>query len=72
MTSTITATCASGADYTIALNAGVQGGTVALRRMAAGGGTLNYNMYSDPGRTTIWGDGTAGTSPLPGSGSGVA
>jgi spore coat protein U-like protein len=71
-TSTITATCSSGADYTIALNAGIQGGTVALRRMGAGANTLNYTMFTDAGRSSVWGDGTLGTSLFNSSGSGSA
>jgi spore coat protein U-like protein len=70
--SAITATCSNGAGYTIALNAGINGGTVALRRLEAGGAGINYTMYTDAGRSTIWGDGTAGTIQLAGSGSGAA
>lgn len=41
------------------------------RQMRNGAETLNYNLYLDSTRTTIWGDGTAGSqaytqaSPLP-------
>lgn len=72
-TSTITATCSNGAGYTIALNGGTTaGGTVAIRRLAAGANTVNYTIYSDAGRTTVWGDGTLGTSVMNGAGSGAA
>ena len=71
--STITATCSNGAGYTIALNAGSTPlGTVAMRRMEAGASTVNYTMFTDAGRATVWGDGTSGTSLLNGSGSGAA
>ena len=71
--STITATCSNGAGYTIALNAGSTPlGTVAMRRMEAGGNTVNYTMFTDAGRASVWGDGTAGTTVLNGSGSGAA
>ena len=30
--------------------------------MASGSNTLNYNLYRDAARTTIWGDGSGGTS----------
>lgn len=32
------------------------------RFMRSGGSQLNYNLFMDTARTTIWGDGTAGTS----------
>jgi spore coat protein U-like protein len=71
--STITATCSTGAGYTIALNAGVgTGATVATRRMESGASSLNYTIYTNPGRTTIWGDSTLGTSTFGGSGTGAA
>jgi spore coat protein U-like protein len=35
--------------------------TFAPRRMLNGANTLNYNLYLDAARTTIWGDGTGGT-----------
>ena len=69
--SAITATCSNGAGYTIALNGGTNAGTVALRRLEAGGTTINYTMYTDAGRSSIWGDGTIGTTLLNGSGSGA-
>ena len=71
--STVTATCSTGAGYTIALNAGTTAGaTVALRRLEAGASTVNYTLYSDAGRSAIWGDGTLGTSTFAGSGNGAA
>lgn len=70
---TITATCSTGAPYTIALNVGTgAGATFATRRMTSGGNTLAYNLYSDAGRTIVWGDGTGGSSTSSGSGSGAA
>ncbi|HSN72952.1 MAG TPA: spore coat protein U domain-containing protein, partial [Steroidobacteraceae bacterium] len=35
------------------------------------GGSLNYNLYTDAGFTTIWGDGTGGTGNQVGSGTGL-
>ena len=71
--STITATCSTGAGYTIALSAGTTpGATVALRRMEAGALTVNYLLFSDAGRSNLWGDGTLGTTTLAGSGNGAA
>jgi spore coat protein U-like protein len=46
----------------ISLDAG-SGGSFASRRMVAGtGDTAAYNLYLDAARSTVWGDGTAGTS----------
>jgi spore coat protein U-like protein len=71
--STVTATCSTGAPYTIALNAGTgAGATFGSRRMTSGGNTLVYTMYTDPGRGTVWGDGTGGSSVSSGSGNGTA
>lgn len=62
---TVSVTCAliSGLSatmsYDIALSAGT--GTLSQRQMGAGGARLNYNLYSNSGRSTIWGDGTSGT-----------
>lgn len=51
--------------FTIALSTG-GGSTYAGRRMASGVNLLSYNLYSDPGYTSIWGDGTASTSIISG------
>jgi spore coat protein U-like protein len=32
------------------------------RQMLRGGTALAYNLYTNPARSTVWGDGTAGTS----------
>lgn len=75
-TSTVTATCTSGLSYTIALNEGTtSGSTVDNRSMTDGTNTLQYDLYSDSSHSTMWGDGTSGTStisPYTGNGSGQA
>ena len=38
------------------------GGTYANRRMLSGAQQMTYDLYTDIGRTTSWGDGNAGTS----------
>lgn len=38
--------------------------TFAPRAMRQGPLVLNYNLYRNSARTTVWGDGTAGTSTL--------
>ena len=49
--------------YTIALNSGLNsGGSFASRKMASGANRLSYQLYRDAARTSVWGDGTGGTS----------
>ena len=67
-TSTISVTCTTGTDYTVALNDGnnASGG---VRRMVNGGSNyLAYEMYSDAGRTTAWN----ATATVAGTGTGIA
>ena len=62
-TSTITATCSNSVPFSIALNAGQgTGATFASRKMSSGTNLVNYTMFTDAGRTTVWGDGTAGST----------
>jgi spore coat protein U-like protein len=47
--------------YTVALSAGASG-TPGVRRMRYGAvASLSYNLYTSTARTTVWGDGNAGT-----------
>lgn len=46
--------------YTVTLSTG-SGGSYAPRRLRAGPGLLGYNLWSDSGRSSIWGNGSAGT-----------
>lgn len=52
-------------NYTIALGPGTAG-SFASRQMGSGAHTLNYNLYTDLLRTTVWGDGTGGSVTVPG------
>lgn len=65
-TGNIGVSCDVSATYTIALSPG--GGSYASRTMASGARTLNYNLYTDGTRTSVWGDGTGGTATVNGSG----
>lgn len=47
-------------NYTISLSAG-GAGSYAPRKMAFGAARLNYNLYTNSSRTTVWGDGSGGT-----------
>ena len=58
-TSTIKVTCTTGAEYDIGLDAGANESSaddVNTRRMANGASYVGYNMYSNAGRTTVWGE----------------
>ena len=69
----VTVTCTTGAPWTVAADAGGgSGATLATRRMTANGNTLNYVLYTDSGRITVWGDGSGGTARLSGTGTGSA
>jgi spore coat protein U-like protein len=64
--SSISIQCTSGTPTpTLALNAGASGGTMAHRLMLGpGGATLQYNLYTSSSYTTVFGDGTAGSSTV--------
>ena len=49
-------------SYDILLNKGIHASSFLPRQMASGVNTLDYNLYTDSTRTTVWGDGTGGTS----------
>lgn len=69
-TGTITVSCsaavAATTTYTLALSAGTSG-TIGQRTLTSGHSTLNYQLYSDPTRSVVWGDGTGGSSTVTGS-----
>jgi spore coat protein U-like protein len=72
-TGSVTVTCTTGAPWTVAADAGGgSGATLTTRRMTANGNTLNYALYTDSGRITIWGDGSGATARLSGTGTGSA
>jgi spore coat protein U-like protein len=54
--------CTSRTPSTVKLDPGRNsGGSFNPRRMSGAGSYLGYNLYTDAGCTSIWGDGTAGT-----------
>lgn len=73
-TGTFSVNCTSGTAWAASANAGSgTGATLATRKMANGANLLNYALYTDTGRTSIWGDGVGGTSAtVSGTGSGSA
>ncbi|MDR3414893.1 MAG: spore coat U domain-containing protein [Nevskia sp.] len=74
-TTTLSVTCSNGTSYTLSLDKGTTTGSTVTARLLAGTGsnvqTVQYQLYSDSGRSTIWGD-TSGGSTVSGTGSGSA
>lgn len=64
-TGTVTVTCTAvtsiSVNYTIALGTGL-GGSYSPRQMTSGVNALPYNLYTNASRSTVWGDGSGGTS----------
>jgi spore coat protein U-like protein len=67
-TGTITVNCTGllSVSYNIKLSTGLSG-SYAPRKMANGANRLNYNLYTDATRLTVWGDGSAGTLSVSGN-----
>lgn len=67
---TVTVSCTNtppgGVRATISIGSSPNSGSFNPRRMKRSGGTdlLDYNLFTTSSRTTVWGDGTAGTSPV--------
>jgi spore coat protein U-like protein len=66
-TGTVSITCTGNADVTITLSKGGSS-TFNPRTLSGASDTLNYNLYKDAARTTIWGDGTGSTATYTQSG----
>ncbi len=66
-TTTVTVLCTIGTAYNVGLNqGGGTGATVASRKLTSGSDLLNYTLYSDSGRSTVWGN-TVGTNTVSGT-----
>lgn len=63
-TGIFTVTCTGSGTSTLRITLSAGSGTFAQRHMSNGASTLNYNLYTTLTNTTIWGDGTSGTSYL--------
>ena len=71
-TTLLRATCTPNTTYHVGLDQGQSpGATVNQRKMASGANALNYQLYSDAARNTIWGN-TTGTDTVTGVGTGLA
>jgi spore coat protein U-like protein len=67
-TGTVTVTCTAillgvSASWDILLSTG-SSGSFSPRGLFSGGSSLRYNLYTNAGRTQVWGDGTAGTAKV--------
>lgn len=72
-TSALSVQCTNTTPYTVALNAGTNAGgasNFSTRLMKSGSNSLAYQLYLDNSRATVWGDGTASSSTLAGTGTG--
>jgi spore coat protein U domain-containing protein, fimbrial subunit CupE1/2/3/6 len=70
--STLQVQCTNTTPYNIGLDAGAgSGASIATRKMTSGGSaTINYSLYTNSGRTTVWGD-VIGTNTVSGTGNGA-
>ena len=69
-TGTVNVACSNGAPYNVGIGAGNGiGATVSARKMTSGANTVTYSLYSNAGRTTVWGN-TIGTDTVTGTGVG--
>jgi len=67
----ISVTCTNGTAWSASAGVGAgSGASFAGRRMTSGANLLNYNLYTSGAYTTVWGDGTASTGLLSGTGTG--
>ena len=65
--------CTNTTPYAVALNAGTNAGgasNFSARAMKNGSNSIGYQLYSDTGHSTVWGDGTNSSSTVSGTGSG--
>jgi spore coat protein U-like protein len=62
----VSVTCDVTSSFQVALSKGQ--GSFAARQLQSGANVLYYNLYTDALRSLIWGDGTAGTTLVSGSG----
>jgi spore coat protein U-like protein len=69
----ISVVCTNGTPWSASADAGTGGAaTLAVRQMSDGANTLDYVLYTEPTRTTIWGDGVTTTATIDDTGTGVA
>lgn len=65
--------CTNGTAWSASAGVGSgTGATYGARRMTLGANQLTYNIYTTAARNFVWGDSTAGTQIISGTGSGTA
>jgi spore coat protein U-like protein len=70
---TVSVKCTKNSAYTVGLNAGTTtGSTIAQRLMANGADTMDYNLYTDAGRASVWGNSAGSWVSGTGAGMGTA
>lgn len=60
-TGSVSVTCIGSGTVTYTISASMGSGTYQARKLVSGSHTLDYNVYTDSTRTTIWGDESSGT-----------
>ena len=71
LNTTFNVQCTNTTPYNVGLDAGTTGGgTIATRLMTSGSATVQYRLYTDNARTTVWGD-VIGTNTQTGTGNGA-
>ena len=58
----ISVRCDAETSFTISLGAG--SGSYSARQMTSGANVLEYALYTEPARLTVWGDGSSGTATV--------
>ena len=72
-TGNVTVNCSYGVNYTVELDKGAgAGATFARRKMTVSGNNLYYSIYISTARTDVWGNGTAGSKTVEGTGTGAS
>lgn len=69
-TSDISVRCTSTTAYSVDLSTG-SSASYTNRTLTNGSDTLNYNLYTDAGHNTVWGNGAGGTAHRSGTGAGM-
>ena len=66
-TASVNVSCNLPATTKVQMDTGLHSLNFKTRKMASQQNTLNYNIYANSARSSVWGDGTAGTFTLTGS-----